>query len=72
MTQLQIPEFQPDGIVSSIMAQLELSDIRDSILTKISWTHHLVIISRTKTNEEREFYLRLCIQEKVSVRDLER
>jgi predicted nuclease of restriction endonuclease-like (RecB) superfamily len=32
----------------------------------------LVLISRTKTDEEREFYLRLCLQEKISVRELER
>lgn len=32
----------------------------------------MVLISRTKTDEEREFYLRLCLQEKFSVRELER
>jgi|GEM_PF-5851613 predicted nuclease of restriction endonuclease-like (RecB) superfamily len=39
---------------------------------RLSWPHHLVLISRTKTDEEREFYLRLCIQENISVRELER
>jgi predicted nuclease of restriction endonuclease-like (RecB) superfamily len=32
----------------------------------------LVLISRTKTDEEREFYLRHCVLEKFSVRELER
>lgn len=38
----------------------------------LSWTHNLLILSRSKRNEEREFYLRLCIQERWSRRQLER
>jgi len=38
----------------------------------VSWTHHLTLISRTKTNNEREFYLNLTIHEKYSVRELDR
>jgi len=72
LTQIQLPEYQPSGIVTSVMSQLETSDIRGSILAKISWTHHLVLISRTKSDEEREFYLRLCLREKTSVRELDR
>ena len=59
-------------IVSSPMTQLKASSVRDSILAKVSWTHHLVLLSRAKTAEEREFYLRLCIQERYSVKQLER
>ncbi|WP_347160477.1 PDDEXK nuclease domain-containing protein [Pontibacter chitinilyticus] len=59
-------------IVSSPMTQLEASSVRGSILAKVSWTHHLVLLSRARTAEEREFYLRLCIQEKYSVKQLER
>jgi hypothetical protein len=59
-------------IVSSVRTQLEISDIRNSILVKISWTHHRTIFSRCKTDEEREFYIRLCIQENYSVKELER
>jgi predicted nuclease of restriction endonuclease-like (RecB) superfamily len=54
------------------MTQFEVSDIRETILAKISWTHHLIIISRTKTDDEREFYLNLCIKEKYTVRELDR
>ena len=54
------------------MSQFKANDIRNTILTKISWTHHLIIISRTKTDEEREFYLNLCIKEKYTVRELDR
>lgn len=72
MTLLQMPVNQENEIVPSAMTQLEMSDIRESILAKISWTHHLTLISRAKTDEEREFYLRLCIKENYSVKELER
>ncbi len=72
LTQMKLPEYQSTEIVSTVLTQLETSDIRGSILTKISWSHHLVLISRTKSDEEREFYLRLCLREKTSVRELER
>ena len=35
----------------------------------LSWTHNLLIMSRSKRDEEREFYLRLCVQERWSKRD---
>lgn len=70
--QIQTPKNQETKIVSSAMTQLEVNDIRDSILAKITWTHHLTLISQTKTSEEREFYLRLCIKENYSVKELER
>jgi predicted nuclease of restriction endonuclease-like (RecB) superfamily len=42
------------------------------LVTQISWTNHLLILSKTKTMEEKEFYLQLCIKEKYSKRELER
>ena len=72
LTQIELPESQTTGIVSTVVTQLETSDIRSSILVKISWSHHLVLLSRTKSDEEREFYLRLCLREKTSVRELDR
>ena len=54
------------------MTQFKANDIRKTILAKISWTHHLTIISRTKTDEEREFYLNLCIKERYTVKELDR
>lgn len=72
MTQIQIAGNEGPGIVPSSMTQLEISDVKQSILTKISWTHHLTLISRAKTDEEREFYLRLCVKEKYSVKELDR
>jgi predicted nuclease of restriction endonuclease-like (RecB) superfamily len=43
-----------------------------ALLTQISWTNHLLILSKTKSKEEREFYLTLAIKEKYSSRELER
>lgn len=43
-----------------------------TLLREISWSHNLAIFSRCKTFEEREFYLRLAVQESFSFRELER
>ena len=42
------------------------------LLRELPWTHHLMILSRCKREEEREFYLRLSIREKWPSRELER
>lgn len=41
-------------------------------MTQINWTNNLLILSGTKSIEEKEFYLRLCIQENYRKRELER
>lgn len=42
------------------------------LVTQISWTNHLIIMSGCKSDEEREFYIKLCIKESYSKRELER
>ena len=42
------------------------------LVTELSWTNNLIILSRCKRDEEREFYLRLCSREKWGKRELER
>lgn len=42
------------------------------LVTQISWTNHLLIMSGCKSDEEREFYIKLCINESYSKRELER
>ncbi|SFU02101.1 PDDEXK nuclease domain-containing protein [Pseudomonas marincola] len=39
---------------------------------QLSWSHNLIIFSQSKRPEEREFYLRMAVQEKWSKRELER
>ncbi|WP_152266988.1 PDDEXK nuclease domain-containing protein [Agriterribacter humi] len=86
--QIQSTENQLDEIVSSAKPQLEKQaeselvaslrqqilgeDIRQTILAKIGWTHNKTIFSRCKIEEEREFYIRLCIKENYSVKELDR
>lgn len=42
------------------------------LLTQISWYNHLIIMSSTKSKEERHFYIELCIKNQYSFRELER
>lgn len=43
-----------------------------ALLTQLPWTHNLIILSQSQRPEEREFYLKMSIQEKWSSRELER
>lgn len=47
-------------------------EIVSALLTQLPWTHHLIILSQSKRDEERDFYLRTAIREKWSKRELER
>lgn len=58
-TQLQKTENETIPFVTTLLAQLH-------------WSSHLHIISKTKTAEEKIFYIQSAITEKWSVRDLER
>ena len=42
------------------------------LVTQISWSNHLLIMSSSKTVEERHFYMTLCAKEHYSKRELER
>jgi len=42
------------------------------LVREISWTHNLIIMSRAKNDEAREFYLLLCNRNNYSKRELER
>ena len=47
------------------------SPILSALLRELPWTHNLIILSRSKRPEEREFYLKRAAQEKWSSRELE-
>jgi len=72
--QIQNAEKQETKIVATVGRQLQPQhqDIRKTILAQLSWSHHRTIFSRCKTEEEREFYLRMSIKENYSVRELDR
>jgi len=70
--QIQQSDNQKDEIVATVWQQFETEDIKGTVLAKISWSHHRIIFSRCSTEEERIFYIRLCIRDNYSVRELER
>ncbi|HMN44720.1 MAG TPA: PDDEXK nuclease domain-containing protein [Povalibacter sp.] len=47
-------------------------EIVSALLRQLPWTHHLIILGQSKRPEEREFYLKLAVQEQWSSRQLER
>jgi predicted nuclease of restriction endonuclease-like (RecB) superfamily len=42
-----------------------------TLLRELPWSSHLHIMSKTRTSEERRFYLELAVRERYSVRELE-
>jgi predicted nuclease of restriction endonuclease-like (RecB) superfamily len=48
------------------------SEIVSALLTQLSWTHHTLLMSRCKSEDERLFYLQLVIAERYSTRELDR
>lgn len=42
------------------------------LLTQLSWSNHLLIMTGSQSDDEREFYIRLAIKERYSKRQLER
>jgi len=42
------------------------------LVRQLPWSHHLIILGQSKRPEEREFYLRIAVQERWSKRELER
>ena len=47
-------------------------EIASTLLTQLSWSSNMLILSNTKTKEERHFYLKLAVKENYSVRELNR
>jgi predicted nuclease of restriction endonuclease-like (RecB) superfamily len=48
------------------------NEIVSPLVSQISWTNNLIIFSHKSTIEEKEFYIRLCIKNNYSKRELER
>ncbi|QPH41728.1 PDDEXK nuclease domain-containing protein [Pedobacter endophyticus] len=70
-------ENEEKPIVSAVLTQLqgidkEVVKFVSSVLTQISWTNHLLILAKTKTSEEKLFYLYQSMKDKLSTRELER
>lgn len=70
----QLPklDIEQDKSVAAVWRYFESEDIRETILARISWTHHRIIFSRCSSDEERMFYIKLSIRENYSSRELDR
>jgi predicted nuclease of restriction endonuclease-like (RecB) superfamily len=42
------------------------------LVAEISWTNNLIILNYTRTIEEKEFYIKMCLKERYSKRELHR
>jgi hypothetical protein len=54
---MEINDNQPDIIVGSMIPQFRQIH---NIITSLTWTHHLEILKRTSSLEEKVFYLLLA------------
>lgn len=66
-----------EQFVSTVLTLLQLKENEattfvTTLLTQIQWSAHLHILNKTKTAEEKIFYLNLSIEQRLSVRELER
>lgn len=66
------PEFVSTLATHLQKPENEVKNIVTTLLTQLQWSAHLHILSKTKTPDEKLFYLHLAIQDKLSVRELER
>ena len=48
------------------------NEIVATLVRQISWTHNVMILGSTNTIEEKEFYIRMCIKNNYSKRELDR
>lgn len=46
--------------------------ILSPLVRELPWTHNVVILHHTRSMEEKEFYLKTCLNERWSYRELER
>ncbi len=67
-TTLQLVDYQHE-FVSAALTQLDEKRLL-TVLARLAWTHHLEILSRTKTVEERVFYLGLSVKDNYTSREL--
>ena len=50
----------------------KLQSVTGELLFSVSWTNHVVLLDFTQTPEEREFYLKMSLNERWSARELKR
>ena len=53
-------------------AYADAGEATAALLRQVPWTHHLIIMGQSKRAQEREFYLRLVVEQRWGKRELER
>ena len=48
------------------------NEIVAPLVRQISWTNNVLILGATKTMEEKEFYIKMCIKNNYSKREFDR
>ena len=76
-TQIKSDKLFNKQIVTTVLSQLKITDnkhntFESTLLTQIQWSSHLHILNKTKSPEEKLFYLVHSVKENLSVRELER
>ncbi len=75
-TDASIYQIEPLGvIIPKTVEDITVTVHRDlpqllPLVRELSWTHNLLIMGKCKRDEEREFYLRLCLRERWGKREL--
>lgn len=69
--------YSSDAFVTPLLTQLQITgneavQFVTTLLTQLPWSSHLHILNKTKSTEEKLFYIQLAIRDKLSVRELER
>lgn len=49
-----------------------LQTLSAELIFQVSWANHLLILNKTSSDEEKEFYIKMCIKERWSKRELDR
>ena len=65
----EVVDSELDIIVVTVSPQIKQMN---NVLASLNWSHHIEILSKTKSLEEKVFYLLLTIKEKYTVRELRR
>lgn len=65
-TQIQNPEKQPNTIVQQVVAQTVENIFLASVLSKISWSHHIILMDKEPNLSKRLWYMHHCIEYGIS------
>ena len=70
----QATQFQHINNQSNVIFRASLTQVKEmpGILAALTWSHHIELLGKSKTLEEKIFYLLLCIKEKYAAKELRR